>query len=258
MASHSLQLLYTTIIVYHSCEWSHGPEDVRVGWCSNGEPGPLLRKEVCGHPCGHYYHPLNSVLLPKPNSCPNPRSAPSQPRMSLRHFASRAGAVRLWRCSLWEVDCRVRKLQLSVTYTMCSSDSMYRETISLPLLQVSSSHRQESQSCWRQEGLHEPSLQHCHSHCSGEMQPISSHSPHPSLQTPSIQLPAPAVTPPHTSSQYSPLSPPQASPPPPPQPSPPPSSPMQPSQPTCHSASSLCSLLLQPPASQCTQCSIPY
>ena len=62
-----------------------------------GDPAPLLRKEVSGHLCGHYYHPLNSVLLPKPNSCPNPRSASSQPRVSLRHFASRAGAVRLRR-----------------------------------------------------------------------------------------------------------------------------------------------------------------
>ena len=35
---------------------------------------------------------------------------------------------------------------------MCSSDSTYRETISLPLPQVSSSHRQESRRCWRQEG----------------------------------------------------------------------------------------------------------
>ena len=34
----------------------------------------------------------------------------------------------------------------------CSSDSTYRETISLPLPQVSSSHRQESRRCWRQEG----------------------------------------------------------------------------------------------------------
>ena len=219
---------------------------------------------------------------------------------------------------------------------MCSSDSMYRETISLPLPQVSSSHRQESRRCWRQEGSGESSavtITGMESLSPRDIRHVFSHPPRPSLQTSSNELPAPATTP-HTCSptpaQYSPLSPHQPSPPPPPQPSPPP--PSQPSstehfQPTsspssvetspqvaieidteievllpqsasvpnnspnisdvhrlpqhsriaspaattttasnhpmptpttCHSAPSLCSLLLQPPASQCTQHPNPY
>ena len=105
---------------------------------------------------------------------------------------------------------------------MCSSDSMYRETISLPLPQVSSSHRQESRRCWRQEVSGESSavtITGMESLSPRDIRHVFSHPPHPSLQTSSNELPAPATTP-HTCSptpaQYSPLSPHQPSPPPPP------------------------------------------
>ena len=90
---------------------------------------------------------------------------------------------------------------------MCSSDSTYRETISLPLPQVSSSHRQESRRCWRQGGQ-------------GDTAHLLA-PPRPSLQSSSNELPAPATSPPTCSpmpAQYSPLLPHQHSPPPPSQP----------------------------------------